>query len=153
MQLQLLIAQISQLDIKIAHLLDKLNSPITTIPGVGTVIGATIISEIGDIKRFATPAKLVAFAGLDSKIEQSGTSHDSTGKMTKRGYLYLRTALFRVALVLSNIDLFSKPFIKRNALKVNITLLVSVPLLVNFVILFMPFSLKVLPTKFILDFL
>ena len=90
LQLQLLIAQISfieeqisQLNDKIAQLLDKLNSPITTIPGVGSVLGATILSEIGDITRFATPAKLVAFAGLDSIIDQSGTSRDSKGKMTR----------------------------------------------------------------------
>ena len=120
-------------------MLDKLNSPIKTIPGVGSVIGATIISEVGDIKRFVTPAKLVAFAGLDSKIDQSGTSHDSTGKMTKRGSPYLRTALFRATLVASNTDP-ATPFIRRNALKVNIILLVSVPLFVNFVILFMPLS-------------
>ena len=110
-QLQLLISQISfieeqvsEVELKISDLLDKLNSPITTIPGIGKVIGATILGEIGDIKRFATPAKLVAYAGIDSKIEQSGTSQDLSGKMTKRGSPYLRTALFRAALVASNTD-------------------------------------------------
>ena len=120
LQLQLLIAQISfieeqisQLDTKIADLLKRLNSPITTIPGVGTVLGATILSEIGDITRFATPAKLVAFAGIDSKLNQSGTSQDSVGKMTKRGSPYLRTALFRAALVASNIDPVFKAFYQK----------------------------------------
>lgn len=110
-QLQLLIKQISfieeqvvEVEQKISELLDKLNSPITTIPGIGKVIGATILGEIGDIQRFSTPAKLVAYAGLDSKIEQSGTSQDFGGKMTKRGSPYLRTALFRAALVASNTD-------------------------------------------------
>lgn len=79
-----------------------------TIPGVGNVIGATIISEIGDIKRFATPAKLVAFAGLDSKIDQSDTSQDSSGKMTKRGFPYLRATL-----VVSNIDPVFKAFYQK----------------------------------------
>ena len=120
LQLQFLIAQISfieeqifQLDTKIADLLKRLNSPITTIPGVGTVLGATILSEIGDITRFATPAKLVAFAGIDSKLDQSGTSQDSVGKMTKRGSPYLRTALFRAALVASNIDPVFKAFYQK----------------------------------------
>ena len=120
LQLQLLIAQISfieeqisQLDTKIADLLKRLNSPITTIPGVGTVLGATILSEIGDITRFATPAKLVAFAGIDSKLDQSGTSQDSVGKMTKRGSPYLRTALFRATLVASNIDPVFKAFYQK----------------------------------------
>ena len=111
MQLQLLIKQISfieeqvtEVEQKISELLEKLNSPITTIPGIGKVIGATILGEIGDIKRFSSPAKLVAYAGLDSKIDQSGTSQDFGGKMTKRGSPYLRTALFRAALVASNTD-------------------------------------------------
>ena len=120
LQLQLLIAQItfveeqiSQLDDKIAELLNKLNSPITTIPGVGTVIGAAILSEIGDIKRFASPAKLVAFAGLDAQIAQSGTSQDSACKITKRGSPYLRTALFRAALVVSNHDPVFRAFYQK----------------------------------------
>ena len=130
LQLQLLIAQISfieeqisQVDSKIVDLLKQLNSPITTIPGVGSVIAATILSEIGDIKRFATPAKLVAFAGLDSKINQSGTSQDSAGKMTKRGSPYLRTALFRAALVASSTDPVFKAFYqkKRNEGKHHFT--------------------------------
>ena len=119
-QLQLLISQISfiesqvqEVEQRISELLDKLNSPITTIPGIGKVIGATILGEIGDIKRFATPAKLAQYAGLDSKIEQSGTSQDFGGKMTKRGSPYLRTALFRAALVASNTDPVFKAFYRK----------------------------------------
>ena len=114
-QLQLLIQQISfiegqvaNVDNKISELLDKLNSPITTIPGVGKVIAATILGEIGDIKRFSSPAKLVAYAGIDSKIEQSGTSENFGGKMTKRGSPYLRTAL-----VASNTDPVFKAFYQK----------------------------------------
>ena len=120
LQLQLLIQQISfiegqvaDVEQKISELLDKLNSPITTVPGIGNVIGATILGEIGDIKRFSSPAKLVAYAGIDSKVEQSGTSQDFGGKMTKRGSPYLRTALFRAALVASNIDPVFKAFYQK----------------------------------------
>ena len=119
-QLQLLIQQISfiegqvtDVEQKIFELLDKLNSPITTVPGVGKVIAATILGEIGDITRFSTPAKLVAYAGLDSKIEQSGSSENFGGKMTKRGSPYLRTALFRAALVASNTDPVFKAFYQK----------------------------------------
>ena len=119
-QLQLLIKQMSfiedqvaDVEQKISALLDKLNSPITTIPGIGKVIGATILGEVGDIKRFSSPAKLVAYAGLDSKIEQSGTSENFSGKMTKRGSPYLRSALFRAALVASNIDPVFKTFYQK----------------------------------------
>ena len=119
-QLQLLIKQMSfieeqvaDVEQKISALLDKLNSPITTIPGIGKVIGATILGEVGDIKRFSSPAKLVAYAGLDSRVEQSGTSENFSGKMTKRGSTYLRTALFRAALVASNIDPVFKAFYQK----------------------------------------
>lgn len=119
-QLQLLIKQISfiegqvtEVEKKISQLLNKLNSPITTVPGVGKIIGATILGEIGDIKRFSSPAKLVAYAGLDSKVEQSGTSENFSGKMTKRGSPYLRTALFRAALVATNIDPVFKAFYQK----------------------------------------
>ena len=130
MQLQLLIKQMTfieeqvlEVEQKISALLDKLNSPITTIPGIGKVIGATILGEIGDIKRFASPAKLVAYAGLDSKIEQSGSSQDFGSKMTKRGSPYLRTALFRAALVASNTDPVFKAFyqMKRSEGKHHLT--------------------------------
>ena len=119
-QLQLLIQQISfiegqitDVEQKISQLLDRLNSPIATVPGIGKIIGATILGEIGDISRFSSPAKLVAYAGLDSKIEQSGTSQNFAGKMTKRGSPYLRTALFRAALVASNIDPVFKAFYQK----------------------------------------
>ena len=119
-QLQLLIKQMSciegqvtDVELKISELVDKLNSPITTIPGIGKVIAATILGEIGDIKRFSTPAKLVAYAGLDSKVEQSGSSENFSSKMTKRGSPFLRTALFRAALVASNIDPVFKAFYQK----------------------------------------
>ena len=47
--------QVSQIDSKIAELLEEFKSPITTIPGIGNVIGAAILSEVGDISRFSSP--------------------------------------------------------------------------------------------------
>jgi len=119
-QLQLLIkqisfieAQVAEVEQKISDTLDILNSPITTIPGIGKVIGATILGEIGDINRFSSPSKLVAYAGIDSKTSQSGTSENFSGKMTKRGSPYLRTALFRAALVASTTDPVFKAFYQK----------------------------------------
>ena len=42
--------------------MEKINSPITTIPGVCPVLSAVIISEFGNISRFDKPSKLVAYA-------------------------------------------------------------------------------------------
>lgn len=105
--------QVSRIDSKITELLEEFKSPITTIPGIGNVIGAAILSEVGDISRFSSPAKLVAYAGLDAKISQSGTSKDSTSKMTKRGSPYLRTAIFRAAFIASNSDPVFKAFYEK----------------------------------------
>ncbi|SFE22919.1 IS110 family transposase [Peptostreptococcus sp. D1] len=105
LQIKMLIKQISfiqnqVLDVEkeIEILFEKLNSPITTIPGIGSVNAATILGEIGDIKRFSNPSKLVAYAGLDASISQSGEFESTSNHMTKRGSPYLRRALFQSAL-------------------------------------------------------
>ena len=75
---------------------------LTSIPGVGNVVGATILGEIGDITRFKTPAQLLAFAGLDPSIYESGDFKSNKCHISKRGSKYLRTAIFtatRVACV------------------------------------------------------
>lgn len=90
--------QVSNVENEIEVLLEKLNSPITTIPGIGSVNAATILGEIGDIKRFSNPSKLVAYAGLDARISQSGEYESNYNHMSKRGSPYLRRALFQSAL-------------------------------------------------------
>lgn len=65
-----------------------------TIPGVGPYTAASIIGEIQDMKRFTSAKALIAFAGLDPKIIQSGKKLNSTGRMTKRGSSYLRRSIF-----------------------------------------------------------
>ena len=68
-----------------------------TIPGVGEYVAASIIGEIQDMVRFPRAKHLVAYAGLDTKIRQSGEGLNSTGKLTKRGSSYLRHSLFIAA--------------------------------------------------------
>jgi transposase len=64
--------------------------------GCGTRLSAIISAEAGDIKRFNDPAQLVAYAGIDPRVIQSGDS-DYHGKITKRGNSNLRRALFLAA--------------------------------------------------------
>jgi transposase len=78
-------------------LLKKLNTPIETIPGIGPILGAVILSEIGDIKRFKDASKLVAFAGIDPTVKQSGEFIGTQNKMSKRGSPYLRRAIWLAA--------------------------------------------------------
>ena len=96
-QIDFLEGQIRELDAQIAVLLKQTGSYITTMPGIGDTLGAIIISEIGDIHRFDAPGKLVAFAGLDVKVSQSGEFTGSRQKISKRGSPYLRRAIWMAA--------------------------------------------------------
>lgn len=89
--------QLEQLETQIADILRRTNQVIATIPGIGETLGAVILSEIGDIHRFDTPAKLVAFAGLDVRVNQSGEFTGTRNRMSKRGSPYLRRAIWLAA--------------------------------------------------------
>jgi len=96
-QIIFLESQLSELEEHIASLLHETNQYITTISGIGDVLGAIIISEIGDINRFERPNQLVAFAGLDVTVKQSGEFSGTKNKISKRGSPYLRRAIWLAA--------------------------------------------------------
>lgn len=96
-QLDLLDAQRGEIDQAIADLMLQIPQHITSIPGIGPVTGAAILSEIGDIQRFETVDKLVAFAGIDATVYQTGQFEASEAHMSKRGSPYLRHALWLAA--------------------------------------------------------
>lgn len=75
----------------------KLKSPIKSIPGIGEITGSIIVSRIGDIKRFDSPEKLVAYAGLDPVLFQSGKMRVES-RISKRGDHLLRYALCQSSL-------------------------------------------------------
>lgn len=89
--------QIDRLEDAMENILNEIGSPILSIPGIGTVLGAMIVSEIGNIERFSNPNKLLAFAGLEPSVYQSGKFTPSSGSMVKRGSPYLRWALMQAA--------------------------------------------------------
>ena len=89
--------QLSELEEQISNLLHETNQYITTITGIGDVLGAIIVSEIGDINRFERPNQLVAFAGLDVTVKQSGEFSGTKNKISKRGSPYLRRAIWLAA--------------------------------------------------------
>lgn len=91
--------QVAQIDRELAILLEKISPVVTTIPGVGPALGATIVGEIGDIYRFSDPSKLVAFTGIDPSVMQSGDFTGSRNRMSKRGSPYLRWAIWQAATV------------------------------------------------------
>ena len=112
-QIKFIEGQIKDCETKIKELMKKINSPITTIPGIGTVLGAVILSEFGDINRFDKPSQLVAYAGIDATVSQSGEYEGSHNVMSKRGSPYLRKALFQAALVASNSDPVLKAYYQK----------------------------------------
>jgi len=67
-----------------------------TCPGIGWVLAFTIASEIGEIGRFQSPAKLVGYTGLTPRVDQSG-QRDRRGPLRKNGPNYLRWALIEAA--------------------------------------------------------
>ena len=104
MELKHTIALISELDkeiddieTEIKAIMDKLSPSILSIPGINFRMGAMLISEIGDISRFTSPDKLLAYAGLSPSTYQSGKLTASYSHMEKRGSRYLRYALFNAA--------------------------------------------------------
>lgn len=96
-QIEMYTQQISKVEASISEIMDNMDSVIKTIPGIGNLNGAMIIGEIGDISRFEKPCRLLAYAGLDPSVYQSGKFTAARTKMSKRGSTLLRYALINAA--------------------------------------------------------
>ena len=96
-QIELIESQIGELEHIIENAMDELDSVIMSVPGIGKINGAMILGEVGDIKRFSHPSKLLAYAGLDPVTNQSGKFNAKHTKMSKRGSKMLRYALINAA--------------------------------------------------------
>lgn len=89
---------VDELDAELARLLSETSGRwLTTIPGVGVALAATIAGEIGDPNRFAGPHQLLAYAGMDPTRDESGARVDTGGAMSKRGSSRLRWAFMQAA--------------------------------------------------------
>ena len=64
--------------------------------GVGDITAAQLIAEIGDVRCFAHRSSLVAFAGVDPAVNQSGKHVTQSNPATKRGSPHLRKILYQV---------------------------------------------------------
>jgi len=97
-------AEIAEIEAEIESIMDEIHSPITTIPGIGTRMGAMILAEIGDFSRFDSADKILAYAGMSPSTYQSGQLTSSYSHMEKRGSRYLRYALFNATRYVCNWD-------------------------------------------------
>ena len=89
--------QIEALDIEIMKYYEQFGCYLHTIPGIGIIGAATILAEIGDISRFKNSSALVAFAGIDPTVRQSGEFNSTHNHISKSGSPYLRHAIFLAA--------------------------------------------------------
>lgn len=101
---------------KIKSIMIQIDSPITTIPGISIQSAAVIYAEIGDFSKFSSPEKILAFAGMEPSIYESGQYNSSHGKMVKHGSKYLRHMLFLAAENVSHWDpVFRDYYLKKRA--------------------------------------
>lgn len=114
-QIQSLDEKADVLEKKIASLLEEFNSPITSIPGIGPILGATIISEIGDISRFRSADKLAAYIGIDSTVNQSGEYTSHSAHMSKRESPYLHRAVWMASMVAIHCDPMFRAYYDKKA--------------------------------------
>lgn len=92
--IQELTAEIDEIETEIKVIMDEINSPILSIPGINYRMGAMIIAEIGDLGKFDSPDKVLDYAGMSPSTYQSGQLQSSYSHMEKRGSRYLRYALY-----------------------------------------------------------
>ncbi|MBI3273629.1 MAG: transposase [Candidatus Colwellbacteria bacterium] len=82
----------------------KVCALLCSITGIGPTLAPILITEIGDISRFPSGKSLVAYAGLDPRVKQSGISMKRNTKITKRGSPYLRHAAYIAATIAKRHD-------------------------------------------------
>lgn len=123
--------EISEIEAAIQSIMNEINSPITTIPGINFRMGSMIIAEIGDFNNFDSPDKILAFAGLSPSTYQSGQLNNCYAHMEKRGSKYLRYALSMLPSLFVIGTRYSLIILQKNALKARITTLLSLTLSKN----------------------
>ncbi len=111
LQIQLLLEQISliekhlkKIEKAMIEISERQEHFLTTITGIGDITACVILGEIGSVERFERPEQLVAFAGLDASVYQSGDFNSNKTRISKRGSPYLRRAIWQAAFVASYHD-------------------------------------------------
>ena len=106
-------SEIDEIENEIKVIMDRISSPILSIPGISYRMGAMIIAEIGDFTRFDSPDKILAYAGLSPSTYQYGQMDNSHARMEKRGSKYLRYALFNATIYVCTWDPTSKTYLAK----------------------------------------
>jgi transposase len=97
--IRLLTYEMKEIEKEYGNYASETQQLLRSIPGIGKVTAAALVAYVGDVKRFGSPEKLVAYIGLDCRVHESGTSIHGKGYITKRGNRYLRYILFNAAFI------------------------------------------------------
>jgi len=111
--IEFLEAQVADVDAALDALLQQTEQYLTTIPGIGPVSAAALLGEIGNVHRFPSLEKLVAYAGIDATVYQTGEFQGRRTHMSKRGSPYLRHALWLAATMARQHDPELKAYFER----------------------------------------
>lgn len=114
-QIQSLSGKADALEKEISQLFQSFDTSVTTIPGVGPIIGAVILSEVGDISRFSSADKLAAYIGVDPSVNQSGEFQAAHAHMSKRGSPYLRRCIWMASQVAVQRDSMFRAYYEKKA--------------------------------------
>jgi len=108
-------SKVGELDVQIKECIRDIDPPCLSLPGIGELSAAVILSEFGDFSKFQNPSKMLSFAGLEPGYFQSGQS-EFTGHMVKRGSSRLRYALINCCLsLITNEPVFAEYYAKKRA--------------------------------------
>ena len=116
-QIQSLSGKADALEKEISRLFQSFDTTITTIPGVGAIIGAVILSEVGDISRFPSADKLAAYIGIDPSVNQSGEFQATHAHMSKRGSPYLRRCIWMASQIAVKCDPMFRAYYEKKAVE------------------------------------
>lgn len=101
---QSLVKEIDTLEKEIRKLIEAVHPHYMSVPGIGPLSAAVIYSEYGDISNFSNPGQMLAFAGIEPGVNDSGTESHG-GRMVKRGSSQLRYTLINCCLPLIRFDM------------------------------------------------
>ena len=99
-----LVKEINTLEGEIIRLINEVHPHFMSIPGIGPISAAVIYAEYGDISNFSSPAQMLAFAGIEPSVNDSGTESHG-GKMVRHGSSPLRYVLLNCCLPLIRFDM------------------------------------------------
>ena len=111
--IQVLDTEIEEIETEIEKLMEQIQSPITSIPGIGSRMGAMILAEVGDFSNFDSADKVLAYAGLSPSAYQSGRMNNCYAHMEKRGSRYLRYAIFNATKYVCYWDPIFKAYLEK----------------------------------------